>query len=113
MSQVSGDALVNELGHRAALLGDDRGAARQRLHHGQAERLIEMDRMKQRSRITENLRPALQADRPRIMTWSPSTRGSAALAKYRSSWTMPQITSRRPARRAISRAMPAALARGW
>ena len=64
MSQVSGHALVDNLGHRAAAIGDDRGAACHRLHDGQAERLIEMDRVQQRSRITEDLRPPLRADRP-------------------------------------------------
>ena len=63
MGQVPGHALIDNLGHRAAAIGDDRGAARHRLHDGQAERLIEMDRVQQRGRVTEDIRPALRADR--------------------------------------------------
>ena len=63
MGQVPGHALINDLGHGAAPIGDDRGAARHRLHDRQAERLIEMDRVQQRRRVAEDLRPALRADR--------------------------------------------------
>ena len=63
MGQVPGHALIDHLGHRAAVIGHDRGAARHRLHDGQAERLVEMDRVQQRSRTTQDLRPALRADR--------------------------------------------------
>ena len=62
-SQVPGHALVNHLGHRAAPVGDDRGAARHSLHDGQAERLVEVDRVQQRSRVAEDIRAALRADR--------------------------------------------------
>ena len=63
VGQVPGHALVNHLGHRAAPVGDDRGAARHGLHDGQAERLVEVDRVQQRSRIAEDIRAAPRADR--------------------------------------------------
>src|SRR5712664_3155826 len=63
MGQVTGHALVNDLGHGAAPIGDNRGTARHRLHDRQAEGLIEMDRVQQRRRIPEDFCPALRADR--------------------------------------------------
>ena len=63
MGQVPGHALVNDLAHRAAPVGDHRGAARHRLHDGQAERLVEVDRVQQRGRIAEDIGSAPWADR--------------------------------------------------
>ena len=63
VGQVPGHALVDHLGHRAAPVGDHRGTARHGLHDGQAERLVEVDRVQQHGRIAEDIRPAPRADR--------------------------------------------------
>ena len=48
IDEVAGDALVDDLGHRAAAVGHDRCSAHHRLDHREPERLGEGDRVQQR-----------------------------------------------------------------
>ena len=43
----AGAAVIDELGHRTAAEGDDRGAAGHGLDHAEAERLVEIDQVEQ------------------------------------------------------------------
>ena len=107
-----GHALVDDLGHRPPPVRDHRRAAGHRLHHRQPERLVELDRVQQRGAAAQDLGPRSRADRARNTTRSPSMCGATCSAKYRSSCTMPQMVSGRPARRAISIAAWVPLS-GW
>ena len=64
--EVAGLAAIDDLAHRPALERDHRRAAHHRLDDREAERLRESDRMEQRSRAAEDLRPAARADRAEV-----------------------------------------------
>jgi hypothetical protein len=50
VDQKAGHAIIDQLGHRSPVAGNDRRSAGQRFHHRQAKRLVEIDEVKQRAR---------------------------------------------------------------
>nr|GFD61221.1 hypothetical protein [Tanacetum cinerariifolium] len=63
VDEEAGDAMVDQLGHRAAIDRDHRRAAGHCLDHRQAEGFVEADEVEQRRRRAERPHPLGAADR--------------------------------------------------
>ncbi len=75
VDEETGDAMIDQFGHRAAIAGDDWGTARHRLDHREAEKLVEIDQVEQRTGRTQRPRAGVAGDRAVVDDPSAVDRG--------------------------------------